>query len=151
MLSCEAASLRSQAAVTRRPPYCPCLPPVAVSPAPGAVHPSTQVSSGDYGPYRPPRKPQGRRAGFCTYDDLLDNAGSASADRMLPEYQHLQVGDWMPMAKKISDTTTFKATAFETSQWLLWQKPDSTCAWKLIRLDIGRMEQSSTVWCPPGR
>jgi len=98
-----------------------------------------------------PAKPQGRRAGFCTYDDLLDNAGSASADRIFPEYHHLQVGDWMPMAKKISDTTAFKATAFETSQWLLWQKPDSTCAWKLIRLDIGRMEQSSTVWCPPGR
>ena len=55
------------------------------------------------------------------------------------------------MAKKISDTTAFKATAFETSQRLPWQKPDSTCAWKLIRLDIGRMEQSSTVWCPPRR
>src|SRR5690242_19962799 len=104
LLSREAASLRSQAAVTRRPPYCPCLPPAAVSPAPGAVHPSTQVSSGDYGPYRP--RWRSRRAGapdFCTYDDLLDNAGSASADRILPEYQHLQVGDWMPMAKKISD------------------------------------------------
>jgi hypothetical protein len=25
----------------------------------------------------------------------------------------------MPMTKKITDTTAFKATAFETSQWLL--------------------------------
>lgn len=49
------------------------------------------------------------------------------------------------MAKKITDTTAFKATAFETSQWLPWQKPDSTRAWKLIRLDVGRIEQSSTV------
>jgi len=57
----------------------------------------------------------------------------------------------MPMAKKITDTTAFKATAFETSQWLPWQKPDSTWAWKLIPFDVGRMEQSSTVWCPPGR
>ncbi len=33
--------------------------------------------------------------------------------------------------------TAFKATAFETSQWLPWQKPDTTWAWKLIRLDVG--------------
>jgi hypothetical protein len=38
----------------------------------------------------------------------------------------MQVGDWMPMAKKITGTTVFKATAFETSRWLPWQKPDST-------------------------
>jgi hypothetical protein len=55
------------------------------------------------------------------------------------------------MAKKITDTTAFKATALETSQWLPWQRPDSTSAWKLIRLSAGRMEQSSAVWCPPGR
>jgi hypothetical protein len=41
-------------------------------------------------------------------------------DRLTPEYQHLQVGDWMPMAK-ITGTTAFKATAFGTSRWLLWQ------------------------------
>src|SRR5260370_616678 len=69
LLSCEAASLRSQAAVTRRPPYCPCLPPVAVSPAPGAVHPSIQVSSGDYGPYRPPRR--SRRAGAPDFAPMM--------------------------------------------------------------------------------
>ncbi len=33
--------------------------------------------------------------------------------------------------------TAFKATAFETSQWLPWQKPDTAWAWKLIRLDLG--------------
>ena len=35
------------------------------------------------------------------------------------------------MAKKITDTTAFKATAFkatafETGRWLPWQKPDRT-------------------------
>ena len=35
------------------------------------------------------------------------------------------------------EETAFKATAFETSQWLPWQKPDTTWAWKLIRLDVG--------------
>jgi len=38
--------------------------------------------------------------------------------------------------------TAFKATAFETSQWLPWQKPDTIWAWNLIRLDVGL----STVW-----
>ena len=50
------------------------------------------------------------------------------------------------MVKKITATTAFKTTALETSHWLPWQKPDSTWAWKLIRLDDGRMEQSSRVW-----
>ena len=40
---------------------------------------------------------------------------------MIAMGRHLQVGDWMPMAKKINGTTAFKATAFETSRWLPWQ------------------------------
>jgi hypothetical protein len=40
-----------------------------------------------------------RRAGFYTYA-LLDNAGYDSADRVLPEYQHPKVGDWMPMSRR---------------------------------------------------
>jgi len=32
------------------------------------------------------------------------------------------------MAKKITDKTAFKATAFETSQWLPSRKADSTWA-----------------------
>lgn len=114
--------------MTRRPPYCPCLPPVVVSPATAAVHPSIQVSSGDHGPRADrPAKPQDQGCRVCTCDhDLLDNACFASADRILPEDQHLQVGDSMPMAKKITDATAFKTTAFEISQWLPWQKPDST-------------------------
>ncbi len=47
----------------------------------------------------------------------------------------------MPIVKKITGTTAFKATAFETSQWLPWQKPDSTWACKLIRLPPGRPRQ----------
>jgi len=78
-----------------------------------------------------------RRAGFYTYD-LLDNAGYESANRILEEYQHLKIGDWMPMASKVNETTAFKVKAFETDQWLLWEKPDSTWAWKLIPLAGGR-------------
>ena len=118
LLSREAASLRSQAAVTRHPPYCPCLPPLAVSPAPGAVDPSIQVSSGDYGPYRPPRR--SRRVGAPDFAPTMTCWTTpvppaptasfripASAGRRLDAH-----------GEKISDTTAFKATAFETSQWL---------------------------------
>jgi hypothetical protein len=78
-----------------------------------------------------------RRAGFYTYA-LLDNAGFESADRILEEYQPPTVGDWMPMAKKVNDTTAFKVKAFAIHEWLLWEKPDSTWAWKLIPLQGGR-------------
>jgi hypothetical protein len=76
------------------------------------------------------------RAGFYTYD-LIDNAGFASADRILEEFQHTKIGDWMPMASKVNETTAFKVKAFETNQWLLWDKPGSTWAWKLIPLAGG--------------
>jgi hypothetical protein len=77
-----------------------------------------------------------RRAGFYTYA-LLDNAGYESADEVIEEYQDPKVGDWMPMAGKVSETTAFKVRAFETDEWLLWGKPDSTWAWKLIALPDG--------------
>jgi len=39
-----------------------------------------------------------RRAGFYSYD-LLDNDGIPSAERILAEYQTLQVGDLIPLSK----------------------------------------------------
>ncbi len=39
-----------------------------------------------------------RRAGFYSYD-ALDNDGVPSADRILPEYQNLEVGDHIPLSK----------------------------------------------------
>jgi hypothetical protein len=53
-----------------------------------------------------------RRAGFYTYA-LLDNAGYESADRVMPAYQDPKVGDWMPMSKRVNETTAFKVKAFE--------------------------------------
>ena len=95
-----------------------------------------------------------RRAGFYTYA-LLDNAGYESADEVLEEYQHPQVGDWMPMASKVSETTAFRVKAFETNDWLLWEKPDSTWAWTLTPLPGGgtrlvtRLKQRNQ-WESPG-
>ncbi len=39
-----------------------------------------------------------RRAGFYSYD-LLDNDGIPSAERILPKYQTLKVGDLIPLSK----------------------------------------------------
>ena len=95
-----------------------------------------------------------RRAGFYTYA-LLDNAGYESSENILEEYQTPQVGDWMPMARKVNETTAFKVRAFQTNDWLLWEKPDSTWAWKLVPLDGGstrlitRLKQRY-AWESPG-
>jgi hypothetical protein len=78
-----------------------------------------------------------RRAGFYTYA-LLDNAGYESADRILPQYQDPQAGDWMPMSGKVNETTAFKVKAFEPNQWLVWAKPDSAWSWKLVPLEGDR-------------
>jgi hypothetical protein len=78
-----------------------------------------------------------RRAGWYTYD-LFDNAGYPSADRILLEHQDLKVGDWVPMAKTVNDTTAFRVAGMEPNRWMLWQKPNSTWAWKLIPLDGDR-------------
>jgi hypothetical protein len=85
-----------------------------------------------------------RRAGFYTYD-LIDNDGYPSADRVLEEYQHLEVGDWaFPMNGlfgirfPVNETTAFKVKAIETNKWLLWEKPNSTWAWVLSPLPGGR-------------
>jgi hypothetical protein len=95
-----------------------------------------------------------RRAGFYTYD-LLDNAGVESADRILEQYQPPKIGDWMPMAKTVNNTTAFKVKAFGMNQWLLWEKPDSTWAWKLVPLEGGRTRLISRLkaqyaWETPG-
>jgi hypothetical protein len=87
-----------------------------------------------------------RRAGFYIYA-LLDNAGYESADRVLDEYQPPKVGDWMPMARRVNETTAFKVKALELNEWLLWNKPDSTWAWKLIPLAGGHTRLISRLKC----
>src|SRR4029453_7367602 len=76
------------------------------------------------------------RAGFYSYD-LFDNAARPSADALLPQFQQTQVGDWVPMSRKVTETTAFKVEAFEPNRWLLWAKPHSTWAWTLSPLDGG--------------
>jgi hypothetical protein len=78
------------------------------------------------------------RAGWYS-NDLLDNLGHPSARSIVPSLQHLEVGQWVPMAPSStpSDRTAFKVHSFEINRWLLWTKPDSTWAWQLTRTDSG--------------
>jgi hypothetical protein len=74
------------------------------------------------------------RAGWYSYD-LFDNTARPSAERILPEYQEPKVGDWVPMASKVNETTAFKIKAFEPNRWMLWAKSHSTWAWRLVPLE----------------
>jgi hypothetical protein len=74
------------------------------------------------------------RAGFYSYD-LLDNLGKPSADRIIPELQHIEMGTWIPMSGKVTEETAFCVMAFEPNHWMLWQKAASTWAWKLLSID----------------
>ena len=72
------------------------------------------------------------RAGWYS-NDLLDNLGRPSATAIMPDLQHLEVGQWVPMSPKPppSERTALKVDSFEVHKWMLWTKPDSTWAWQL--------------------
>jgi hypothetical protein len=77
------------------------------------------------------------RAGFYS-NDLLDNLGHPSVRKLIPEFQHLEVGRWVPMSSTPSEATVFKVDAYEMNHWLLWRKPDSTWVWVLTELPHGQ-------------
>jgi hypothetical protein len=72
------------------------------------------------------------RAGWYS-NDLLDNLGRSSATTILPNLQHLDVGQWVPMSPSATPTerTALKVHSFAVNEWLLWSKPDSTWVWRL--------------------
>lgn len=78
------------------------------------------------------------RAGWYS-NDLLDNLGHPSATTIVPELQHLEVGQWIPMAPSGPPTPSnaFRVDSFEIDRWLLWTKPDSTWAWRLTPTQHG--------------
>jgi hypothetical protein len=77
------------------------------------------------------------RAGWYS-NDLLDNLAHPSATTILPELQHLEVGQSVPMSPTPSDRSALKVHSFEANQWMLWTTPDSTWAWQLIPIDSNR-------------
>jgi hypothetical protein len=82
------------------------------------------------------------RAGWYSYD-LLDNFGRPSATRIIPELQHLQPGDLVPMYQGIGapEGVGMKVKAIEPERWMLWwddKTYDTTWAWALDPVDEHR-------------
>ncbi len=76
------------------------------------------------------------RAGFYS-DDLLDNGAVPSARTVEPEQQRLHIGQWVPMAEKITPRTAFRVAEVRVPHELLWRKPDSTWVWTLTPTEEG--------------
>jgi hypothetical protein len=67
------------------------------------------------------------RAGFYTYD-LLDNFGRRSAKRIVPELQHMDVGDLVPFGPgKIAGIWVKEVVPNRSLVW--WGKKDETTTW----------------------
>lgn len=74
------------------------------------------------------------RAGWYS-NDLLDNLAHPSATTIMPNFQGLEVGQWVPMSPIPSDATALRVHSFELEHWLLWIKSGSTWAWQLTPTD----------------
>jgi hypothetical protein len=77
------------------------------------------------------------RAGFYSYD-LLDNLGRPSAEEILPEFQQLAVGDWVPMGGKTTPYTAYRVTRLEPGRLMLWEKAGGTWLWLVQPAGPGR-------------
>jgi hypothetical protein len=47
-----------------------------------------------------------------------------SAREIVPEFQDLRIGQWVPMSPTPSVTTALTVDSFDTNGWLLWRKPE---------------------------
>jgi hypothetical protein len=74
------------------------------------------------------------RAGWYSYD-IFDNLGHHSSERIIPEFQHLAVGDVIPMSPNGKEGLLVKA--LEPQRWMLWgsKAGDSTWYWGLEPVD----------------
>jgi hypothetical protein len=78
------------------------------------------------------------RAGWYSYD-LLDNLGRHSSERILPELQHVNDGDLIPMGPGAE--TGMWVKAFVLDRWSLWwdkKNQLTTWAWALDPMPDGR-------------
>ena len=79
-----------------------------------------------------------QRAGWYS-NDLLDNLGRPSATTIIPDFQHIEIGQWIPMSPSgsLSERTALKVHSYQIDEWMLWTKPDSTWVWQLTPDDEG--------------
>jgi len=74
------------------------------------------------------------RAGFYSID-WIDNAGIPSSERIIPELQQMNVGDFVPMTPDGKNGMWVKDAEIHT--YILWwdKKGNSTWLWQLSPLD----------------
>lgn len=65
------------------------------------------------------------RAGWYSYD-FIDNGGRRSAEEILPEFQHISLGDVFPALPKVRDAFTVLQFEREHSLVLGWRAADGT-------------------------
>jgi len=77
------------------------------------------------------------RAGWYSYD-WLDNLGRPSADRIVPELQHIEVGTLIPMGP--GKDSGLRVKGLERNRWIFWSDRQgmSTWAWGLYPAAGGR-------------
>lgn len=66
------------------------------------------------------------RAGWYTYD-LLDNMGRRSAEELIPELQHIEVGDLVPMGP--GEDAGMRVKEIETGRWIVWWDKNHLTTW----------------------
>jgi hypothetical protein len=94
------------------------------------------------------------RGGWYSYD-LLDNLGHRSAESLVPELQHIEVGDLVPLGPGKNSGMIVKE--FERAHWVVWWDEKlqlTTWAWALTALPDGSTRvvtrvRSRTSWHHP--
>jgi hypothetical protein len=78
-----------------------------------------------------------KRAGWYSID-LIDNGGTPSSTVILPEFQHIAEGDFIPFTPNRKNGMWVKS--FETNGFILWwdKKHLASWLWKLVPVDPGR-------------
>lgn len=73
------------------------------------------------------------RAGWYSYD-LLDNLARPSAEEILPQFQHIEIGDLIPMSP--DGKQGIRVRDFSENKWMLWWDDNgrTTWVWKIIPL-----------------
>jgi len=77
-----------------------------------------------------------KRAGFYSWD-ILDNDGIPSAERVIPEYQNLKIGDVVPLSEE-TDAEVFDMESNERLLLVFQSDSTVTWAWALYKIDADR-------------
>jgi hypothetical protein len=87
------------------------------------------------------------RAGWYSYD-ILDNLCRHSAERIVPQLQHIDVGDLVPLGP--GEDAGMRVKAFEPGRWVVWWDNQlTTWTWVLDPMPDGRTRLVTRVRTRP--